>query len=347
MTTRTTSRSRRSTCRRPSRKRACTELSYQRHASCQWPIRSFVRLRSTPVSTTRRYTRCAAFAPCFCRGYEQKNSLQPSRAPSFQPSCRRCRSLGSRAFAPRFCRRRSTFLIMIAARTQSARKSTGIIRLCARRPMNLIIRYDRPTAIYSLTRSTLMTRPRSIASASRPCLSASAASPNKFAAPAVESRNIGIVVGRDLLEIVDSRDHLGGDRMTLRRHPQQHLQQFDDRRAVGIAARLLDLGQFRQIAGKSALYGRENVGAPFRSLETFRKRAQRSEALDGRRCMGRDVADRIVLHARDCAERRGIAPPARAMRRLPSAPPVPSACARASSAAPRRARGESRRSSAK
>src|SRR5499433_1237279 len=45
----------------------------------------------------------------------------------------------------------------------------------------------------------------------------------KLAPPAVQGRHIGIVVVGDLLELVDGGDHLGGDRVALRRHAQQHL----------------------------------------------------------------------------------------------------------------------------
>ena len=54
----------------------------------------------------------------------------------------------------------------------------------------------------------------------------------QFAAPAVQRADVGIIVGRDLFEIVDGRDHLAGDGVALRRHPQQDLQKLDDRRAI-------------------------------------------------------------------------------------------------------------------
>ena len=54
----------------------------------------------------------------------------------------------------------------------------------------------------------------------------------QLAAPAMQRGHVGLVVGRDLLEIVDGRDHLAGDRVALRRHPQQNLQKLDDRRAI-------------------------------------------------------------------------------------------------------------------
>ena len=54
----------------------------------------------------------------------------------------------------------------------------------------------------------------------------------QFAAPAVQCGDIGMIVSRDLFEIVDRRDDLAGNGMTLGRHPQQNFQQLDDRRAV-------------------------------------------------------------------------------------------------------------------
>src|SRR5207248_7675244 len=43
----------------------------------------------------------------------------------------------------------------------------------------------------------------------------------QFAAPAAQRGDVGIVVRRDLLEIVDGRDHLAGDGVALRSHAQQ------------------------------------------------------------------------------------------------------------------------------
>src|SRR5450432_1762133 len=54
----------------------------------------------------------------------------------------------------------------------------------------------------------------------------------QLAAPAVQRADVGVVVGRDLFQIVDGSDHLAGDGVALRRHPQQNFQQFDDRRTI-------------------------------------------------------------------------------------------------------------------
>ncbi len=51
----------------------------------------------------------------------------------------------------------------------------------------------------------------------------------QFAPPAVQGADIGLVVRRDLFEIVHRCDHLAGDGMALRRHAQQNLEQFDGR----------------------------------------------------------------------------------------------------------------------
>ena len=77
----------------------------------------------------------------------------------------------------------------------------------------------------------------------------------QFAAPAMERGDVGLVVGGDLVEIVDGGDHLAGDGVALRRHPQQHFEEFDGRSPIGIAARLFDLRQRVGIAGKAALHG--------------------------------------------------------------------------------------------
>src|SRR5579883_3141187 len=63
----------------------------------------------------------------------------------------------------------------------------------------------------------------------------------QLAPPALQRGDLGLVVGGDLLEIVDGGDHLAGDAIALRSHPQQHLQQFDNGGAFGIVARLVEL----------------------------------------------------------------------------------------------------------
>ena len=42
----------------------------------------------------------------------------------------------------------------------------------------------------------------------------------QLTAPAVQRADIGVVVGRDLLEVVHGRDHLAGDRVLFRGHAQ-------------------------------------------------------------------------------------------------------------------------------
>ena len=46
----------------------------------------------------------------------------------------------------------------------------------------------------------------------------------QLAAPAVQRGYVGMIVRRNLLQIADRRDHLAGDAMALRRHPQQNFQ---------------------------------------------------------------------------------------------------------------------------
>src|SRR5205085_12565088 len=50
----------------------------------------------------------------------------------------------------------------------------------------------------------------------------------QLAAPAVQRGYVGIIVSGNLLEIVDRCDHLAGDAVALRCHPQQNLQKLDD-----------------------------------------------------------------------------------------------------------------------
>src|SRR5713101_2675671 len=44
----------------------------------------------------------------------------------------------------------------------------------------------------------------------------------QLAAPAVQRADVGVVVSRDLFQIVDGCDYLAGDGVALRRHPQQN-----------------------------------------------------------------------------------------------------------------------------
>jgi hypothetical protein len=54
----------------------------------------------------------------------------------------------------------------------------------------------------------------------------------QLAAPAVQCGYAGIIIRRNLFQIVDGCDHLAGDAMALRRHPQQNFQKLDNRRAI-------------------------------------------------------------------------------------------------------------------
>ena len=107
--------------------------------------------------------------------------------------------------------------------------------------------------------------------------------------------DVGMIVGRDLFEVVDGCDHLAGDGVPLRCHPQQDFQQLDDRAAVRIAARLFDFRQAGRVAGEAALHGGDDIGAPFRAVEAFRQRTQIGQPLEAGRCLDGDVADRIVF----------------------------------------------------
>src|ERR1700736_512446 len=45
----------------------------------------------------------------------------------------------------------------------------------------------------------------------------------QFTSPAAQRADIGVVIGRDLLEVIHRRDHLGRDRVSLGGHAQQNL----------------------------------------------------------------------------------------------------------------------------
>ncbi|GCC44600.1 hypothetical protein chiPu_0028395, partial [Chiloscyllium punctatum] len=82
----------------------------------------------------------------------------------------------------------------------------------------------------------------------------------QFAPPAMQGADLGLIAGRDLLEVVDGGDHLAGDAVALRRHAEQHLQQLDGRRPVGIVSGFFQLGERRRVAGQPALHGGDDVG---------------------------------------------------------------------------------------
>ena len=66
-------------------------------------------------------------------------------------------------------------------------------------------------------------------------------------------RYVGAVVGGNGFKVVDGRNHLGGDAVLFRRHAQQHLQQFDNRRSVAVLPRFFQRRQRLGIARKPAL----------------------------------------------------------------------------------------------
>ena len=188
-------------------------------------------------------------------------------------------------------------------------------------------------AFSTATTRPLLDRERQLAVLERERLLA-----EQFAPPAVQRRHVGIVVGGDAVEIVDGGDHLGGDAVALRGHAQQHLEQFDRgaRRSAPAAERSIR-GSVLGSRARPRLHRLDDRLAPVRALEALRQRAQVAEPLDrGRRLHG-DVADDVVLEHARARHVAASAPRARARRRPRSAPPAPSACARASSAAPRRA----------
>ncbi len=151
---------------------------------------------------------------------------------------------------------------------------------------------DRP---YEVGLSSVTTRPFSIESASWPCLSAIARSPNSSRRQPRSAGTSACVVGGDAVEVVDGGDHLGGDAVLLRGHAQQHLEELDGGLAVDRRLVLLPLRQRLQIARQPAIDRPHDRFAPFRALEALRQRAQRAESLDRGRSLDRDVADHVVL----------------------------------------------------
>src|SRR6185503_20523196 len=99
----------------------------------------------------------------------------------------------------------------------------------------------------------------------------------------------------DALEFVDGGDHLGGDGVALRRHAQQHLQEFDRGATVRRGAEALHARQRFRIAFDAALDRFDDLTAPARALEALRQRAQMAEPLDRRRRLHGDVGEHLVL----------------------------------------------------
>ena len=166
----------------------------------------------------------------------------------------------------------------------------------------------------TVSRSTLITRPRSIASASRPCFSASAASPNSsrrqpcraatsaLSSAAICSRSSTVAI--TLLATAWRSEVMRSSTFSSSTiaAPLELLRGFSI------------LGSVGRIARQAALHGGDDVGAPFRALEAFRQRAQIGEPLQRGRCVGGDVADRIVLQhaaARHVAALRFLLAPGR------------------------------------
>ena len=54
----------------------------------------------------------------------------------------------------------------------------------------------------------------------------------QLAAPAVQRADVGVIVSRDLFQIVDGCDYLAGDGVALGCHPQQDFQKLDGRRTI-------------------------------------------------------------------------------------------------------------------
>src|SRR5665213_518642 len=132
-------------------------------------------------------------------------------------------------------------------------------------------RRSRRSASIDLDDATLFHRKRQPAVLQGKCCFA-----EQLAAPALQRGDVGVIVGGDLFEIVDGGDHLAGDGVALRGHAQQDLQEFDGCCSIRVAARLFDFRQGRGVARQAALYGGHDIGAPFRAIESLRKRAQTS-----------------------------------------------------------------------
>src|SRR5947209_20499173 len=75
--------------------------------------------------------------------------------------------------------------------------------------------------------SALFNRKRQAAMLERQCGVA-----EQLAAPAMQRRDVRVVVGGNLLEVIDCPYDLAGDSIAFRGHSEQNFQQFDDRSPV-------------------------------------------------------------------------------------------------------------------
>ena len=118
----------------------------------------------------------------------------------------------------------------------------------------------------------------------------------KLPALALHGCNVGIVAGGDLFQILDGRDHLGGNALGLADEFQEHLQQVDGcSRSVGRHAALGNLRKLVPGDGQRTLDRTENIFRRPRALEAARDRAQRGQRLGVYRLLRGDFIDRVVL----------------------------------------------------
>ncbi len=154
---------------------------------------------------------------------------------------------------------------------------------------------DRRLGLYP----TVTTRPRSTASASLPCLSASAFSPNS-------SRRQPFSAGTSASSSAAMRSRSSTVAITLAATPCRSEVMRSSTLSSSTVAAPFGAGRKRSSCG-SVLGSRASPRltasticlAPARALEALRQRAQRAQPLDGGRRLHRDVADHVVLeHAR-------------------------------------------------
>ncbi len=114
----------------------------------------------------------------------------------------------------------------------------------------------------------------------------------------MQRRAVAVVVGRDLLEVGDRGDQLGGDAGLLGPGLEQHLQELNH--SAGALGRRLGPGllHMRRVglgAGQGFLDRRQQLRGEAGAREALRGRAQARQSVHVGRRLGGDLVDRLVL----------------------------------------------------
>ena len=86
-------------------------------------------------------------------------------------------------------------------------------------------------------------------------------SPKQFSPPAGQGGDLGVIVGGNGFEILDGRDHFGGNSVTFAHMAQEHPQKFDRRAIAAIAPFPVKFWEGLGVAGEAAFDRRHNIGA--------------------------------------------------------------------------------------